>query len=112
MGSITLCHKSQIKQMQADRRKRNKGLLSNYFQKSIKLQGGGVGVVCFAFVLAVKYLNGPKILHILKAGFICMGEMDAVDTSSKKGNRGQTAPLVEAVGLCGLHGWGWCLHGC
>lgn len=36
----------------------------------------------FAFVLANKYLNGPKILHILKLGFIRIGEMDAVITCS------------------------------
>lgn len=34
------------------------------------------------FVLANKYLNGPKVLHILKVGFVCTGEMDAVDTRS------------------------------
>lgn len=37
-----------------------------------------------AFVLANKYLNGLKILHILKLGFICLGEMDAVDTCCER----------------------------
>lgn len=36
------------------------------------------GGTCFC--VSKKYLNGPKILHILKVGFICIGEMDAVDT--------------------------------
>lgn len=35
-----------------------------------------------AFVLASKYLNGPKVLHILKVGFICVGEMDAMGARS------------------------------
>lgn len=35
-----------------------------------------------AFVLANKYLNGPKVLHILRLGFVCIGEMGAVDTCS------------------------------
>lgn len=37
-----------------------------------------------AFVLANKYLNGPKVLCILKVGFICTGEMDAVDTPERE----------------------------
>lgn len=39
MEPVTLGHDSQIKQMESDRKKRNKGLLSNYFQRNIKLWG-------------------------------------------------------------------------
>lgn len=37
-----------------------------------------------AFVLANKYLNGPKVLCILKVWFICIGEMDVVDTPERE----------------------------